>query len=89
MSLFGKDVELIPKKAYISVKRKKQFAMLIPATKTRFDIGINLKGQEAAGVLALDTKTSGMVSHRIELQSIEDLSSEVIDWLKKAYESAG
>ncbi len=63
--------------------------MLIPATKTRFDIGINLKGQEAAGVLALDTKTSGMVSHRIELQSIEDLSSEVIDWLKKAYESAG
>jgi predicted transport protein len=89
INLFGKDVEFIPKKAYISVKRKKQFAMVIPATKTRFDIGINLKGQEASGVLALDTKTSGMISHRIELQSIEDLSSEVIDWLKKAYESAG
>lgn len=87
--LFGKDVEFIPKKAYISVKRKKQFAMLIPATKTRFDIGINLKGQEAEGVLAIDTKTSGMVSHRIELQSVDELSSEVIDWLIKAYESAG
>lgn len=63
--------------------------MLIPAAKTRFEIGINLKGQKASGVLALDTKTTGMVSHRIELQSIEDLSSEVIDWLNKAYESAG
>ncbi|MHA7128378.1 DUF5655 domain-containing protein [Algoriphagus namhaensis] len=86
---FGEDVEFVPKKAYVSVKRKKQFAMLIPATKTRFEIGINLKGQEPKGILEADTKTNGMCSHKIHLEAVEDLNEEVFDWLKSAYEVAG
>lgn len=86
---FGNDIEFAPKNSYVSVKRKKQFALLIPATKTRFEIGINLKGQEPEGVLEIDTKTNGMCSHKIYLQHMEEIGQEVIEWLKKAYENAG
>ncbi|UZD23325.1 DUF4287 domain-containing protein [Algoriphagus halophytocola] len=85
----GKDIEFAPKKSYISVRRKKQFAMLVPATKIRYELGINLKGQVPSGLLLPDTKSSGMVTHRIVVNHEEQYSKEVLDWLKKAYDAAG
>ncbi|PZX54766.1 DUF4287 domain-containing protein [Algoriphagus chordae] len=86
---FGPDVEFAPKNSYVSLRRKKQFAMLIPATKTRYEIGLNLKGHPAEGILQLDTKTNGMCSHKIHLSNESDINSELIGWIKKAYEAAG
>jgi hypothetical protein len=63
--------------------------MLIPAAKTRYEIGLNLKGQEPEGILEIDTKTNGMCSHKIHLNELEDINHEVMDWLKKAYENGG
>ncbi len=40
---FGKDVIVTPKKASVSIIRKKQFALIKPATKTRIDLGLKLK----------------------------------------------
>ena len=36
-----------PKKGYVSVRRARQFAILQPSTKDRFDLGLNLKGDRA------------------------------------------
>ena len=85
----GKDVEFVPKNAYVSVKRKKQFAMLVPATKTRFEIGINLKGQPAQGILELESKANAMCSHKVVINHEEQIPPEVIGWLKKAFDAAG
>jgi predicted transport protein len=86
---FGDDVEEAPKLAYVSLRRKKQFATLMPATKTRFEIGINLKGQEAQGKLEVITAKNAMCSHKIALASPEEINQEVIDWIRVAYDKAG
>ena len=88
ISKFGKDIEIAPKNAYVSLRRKKQFALLNPATKTRFEIGIILKGQEPIGKLLLEKKNA-MCSHKINLETVADIDKEVIGWLKAAYEKAG
>ncbi|HWV74459.1 MAG TPA: DUF5655 domain-containing protein [Pseudosphingobacterium sp.] len=86
---FGKDIEIAPKNAYVSLKRKKQFAILQPATKTRFEIGLNLKGRKPEGILeAIDTPNA-MCSHKINLTDEKDITPEIINWLKAAYQEAG
>ena len=86
---FGDDIEIAPKNAYVSLRRKKQFALLQPATKTRFEIGIILKGQESQGKLETISAANAMCSHKINIAEINDIDKEVIEWLKKAYENAG
>jgi len=85
---FGKDVEIAPKNTYVSLRRKKQFAILNPATKTRFEIGVNLKGQAPKGKLEAE-KNNAMCSHKINLNAITDIDKEVMDWIKTAYDHAG
>ena len=84
---FGPDVEIAPKNANVSLRRKKQFALLHPITKTRFEIGINLKGQEPQGKLL--ASGNAMCTHKINLTELGDIDAEVMDWIKKAYQNAG
>jgi hypothetical protein len=72
----------------VSLRRKKQFATLNPVTKIRFEIGINLKGQESKGKLEAE-KPDAMCSHKMSLTGIKDIDQEVIGWIKTAYEKAG
>jgi len=83
----GNDIEVAPKNAYVSLRRKKQFAILQPATKTRFEIGINLKGQEPIGKLEAE-KPNSMCSHKIKVSDINEIDKEIMNWIKTAYENA-
>ncbi len=83
---FGDDIEITPKKGSVSLIRKKQFALIKPATKTRIDLGLKLKGVEVQGCLESSGPFGAMCTHRIQLQDISDFDNEVIDWLSKAYE---
>lgn len=85
---FGKDVEISPKKTYVSLRRNKQFALIQPTTKTRVDVGINLKGAAPAGKLEASGSFNAMVSHRVRLETVKDVDKELIGWLKQAYEES-
>ena len=87
IQIFDGDFEIAPKKTYVSLKRKKQFIILNPASKTRFEIGFNLKGTEAKGKLEAE-KPDGICSHKICLADINDIDNEVIDWIRMAYNKA-
>jgi predicted transport protein len=86
---FGPDIEIAPKKSYVSLRRKKQFAIVQPSTKTRVDLGLNLKHVEATGRLQSGGAFSGMCSHKVALSSPAEVDEAVIAWLRQAYEQAG
>lgn len=86
---FGGDVEQAPKKTYVSLRRAKQFALVQPSTKTRVDVGINLKDVPSQGRLEVSGSFNGMVSHRVRLGSVADVDAELIEWLRMAYDRAG
>ncbi|HTQ79683.1 MAG TPA: DUF4287 domain-containing protein [Thermoanaerobaculia bacterium] len=86
---FGNDIELAPKKGYVSLRRKKQFALIQPSTATRVDVGLNAKGIEPTGALEASGSWNAMVTHRIRLAAKEEVTPQVIDWLKKSYDAAG
>jgi hypothetical protein len=88
VSKFGADVEVAPKKTYVSLRRKKQFALIQPSTATRVDVGINLKGEAPAGRLEASGSFNAMVSHRVRIADRKEVDQELIAWLKKAYEGA-
>lgn len=85
---FRKDLEIAPKKVFVSLRRSKQFEVVQLSTKTRMDLGLNLCGVEPEGVLIGGEKWGGMCTHWIELTQSKDINHEVITWLKKAYEMA-
>jgi len=85
---FGDDVELSPKKAYVSLRRSKQFGLIQPSTATRLDVGLVLKGVAPSGRLEAAGSWNAMVTHRVKLSSAADVDTELKAWLKAAYAAA-
>ncbi len=85
---FGTDVEISPKKAYVSLRRNKQFALVQPSTKTRIDVGINLKGFEPTERLEASGSFNAMVSHRVRITKLDQVDGQLETWLKSAYDAS-
>ena len=88
VSGLGKDVEIAPKKTYVSIRRSKQFALIQPSTKTRVDVGIQLKGVKPEGRLEKSGSFNAMVSHRVRVEDKKQVNAELKQWLKQAYDAA-
>jgi uncharacterized protein DUF5655/uncharacterized protein DUF4287 len=80
--------EIAPKKGYLSLRRKKQFAMIGPATNTRVDVGLNMKGVDATVRLA-EMPSGGMCNYKVKVTDVAEVDAELIAWITHAYESAG
>jgi hypothetical protein len=83
---FGGDVELAPKKAYTSLRRGKQWALVQPSTASRLDVGLVLKGKPATTRLESSGSFNAMVTHRVRVASVVEVDKELVGWLREAYE---
>ena len=84
---FG-ELEIAPKKAYVSLRRKKQFAMIGPPAKTRVEVGLNMKGVPATGRL-LALPPGGMCQYKVNVTEIAEVDNELLAWIRTAYDAAG
>lgn len=85
----GKDIEVAPKKTYVSLRRKKQFALIQPSTRDRLDVGLNIKGVAPSGISTASGSWNAMCTHRIKVEEEKMINKELVNWIKQAYEQAG
>lgn len=85
---FGSEVVITPKKTSVSCIRKKQFALIKPATKTRIDLGLKLRNRPTEGRLENSGPFGTMCTHRVQLTDIGQVDQELAQWLKEAFDEA-
>ena len=79
--------ETAPKQKYVSYRRKKQFAMIGPATNTRVELGLNIKALPDSPRLE-KLPPGQMCQYRVKLTDAAQVDAELSTWLKAAYEAA-
>ena len=80
--------EIAPKKAYLSLRRRKQFATVGPATRTRVDVGLNMTDVPSTDRL-IALPPGGMCQYRVSLTEVDQIDQELMAWVKMAYDGAG
>lgn len=88
ISKFGNDITITPKKGSVSIIRKRQFALIKPATKTRIDLGLKLKDKPVEGRLENSGPFGTMCTHRVRLESVEHVNAELMGWINEAYDKS-
>lgn len=80
--------EIAPKKSYVSLRRKKQFAMVGPATKDAIEIGLNAKDLPPDARLKV-VPPGGMCQATTRISAASEIDAALGQWLKRAYDAAG
>ncbi|MEN1728595.1 MAG: DUF5655 domain-containing protein [Pseudomonadota bacterium] len=83
------DIEVAPKKASVSFRRKRQFALVKPSTKTRIDLGLKFDDRPTGGRLEASGPFGTMCSHRVQLTDETQIDGELLEWLQAACREAG
>jgi hypothetical protein len=85
----GEDVKACPCTTMVPLYRNHVFAQIKPATQTRIDLGFALGARKAEGRL-IDVggyAKKDRITHRIPIESAQDIDAEVKKWMKAAYEA--
>lgn len=84
----GEDVIITPKKGSVSIIRKRQFVLIKPATKTRIDLGFKLKDKPITDRLENPGPFGTMCTHRVQISAVNEIDTELKDWIEEAYEKS-
>ena len=79
--------EVAPKKGYVSLRGKKQFAMIGPATNSQVEVGLNMKGVKGTARL-VEQKPGGMCQYKVRVADKKEVDAQLIDWIRTAYDAA-
>jgi hypothetical protein len=81
--------DVAPKKGYLSLRRRKQFAMIQPSA-GRIDLGLILPAATpATSRLESAAKFNPLFTHRVRITAATDLDDELRGWLATAHALAG
>lgn len=80
--------ETAPKKGYVSLRRKKQFAMLGPKTNDRFELGLNLK-DDISDTRVKIVPPGGMCQYIVPLSDASEVDAKIVGYVKRAFDAAG
>jgi hypothetical protein len=82
------EFEQAPKKTYLSLRRKRQFAMIGPATRDAIEIGLNARDLPPHARLRPQPPGS-MCQATVRISTAKELDATLKRWIKQAYDAAG
>ena len=86
----GKDAKACPCKTIVPLYRAHVFAEIKPATNARIDLGLalgHLKGKVPRRIEPVRNPKGNRITHRIAIESIDQVDEFVEQWLRTAYEA--
>ena len=84
----GEDVSVEGRGGYTPFVRKRQFVAIQASTKSRVDLGLRFK-QAPDSALLSTTSLPGQSTHKLGLTSVEQITDDVRDLIRLAYEQNG
>ena len=84
----GKDVKVCPCKTIVPFYRKRVFAEVKPATRTRLELSFALVDVPFGGLLKPNPRANekDRLKHQVHLATPADVTPDVLKWLKVAYD---
>lgn len=81
------DFDVSAKQTYVSLRREKRFATVGPVRETHVEVGLDVEGLAAGDRLRRDGLGGSRYSVRIS--DPEEVDDELLEWMRRAFESAG
>lgn len=81
----GADVEVVPKKTYVILRRTQQFARIAPVATTSVEVLLVLEGVAPTARLEATFGFNTPLTHRVSVTALEQVDAELGAWLRRAY----